>query len=236
MSVPASAGGKRPRLDRDRVLRAAVDVADGGGIAALTIRSLADELGVKPMTVYYYVKNKEEILDGIVVIVFGEIELPTVGGDWRRELTRRARSAREVLRRHPWAIPLLESRTSPGPATLRHHDAVLGVLRAGGFSVVHTAHAYALLDAFLYGHAVQEASLPFEGPEGPTEVAPQVVESMSDAGDFPHLTEMMASYYLRPGYDFADEFQVGLDAVLETLSRWQSDTKGRHTEPAEDRP
>jgi len=236
MSVPVSADGKRPRLDRDRVLRAAVDVADGGGIGALTIRSLADELGVKPMTVYYYVKNKEEILDGIVDTVFSEIELPTVGGDWRRELTRRARSAREVLRRHPWAIPLLESRTSPGPATLRHHDAVLGVLRAGGFSAADTAHAYALLDAFLYGHAVQEASLPFEGPEGPTEVAPQVVESMSVAGDFPHLTEMMASYYLRPGYDFADEFQVGLDAVLETLSRWQSDTRGRRTELAEERP
>jgi hypothetical protein len=99
---------------------------------------------------------------------------------------------------------------------------VLGVLRAGGFSPAATAHAYALLDAFLYGHAVQEASLPFEGPEGPTEVAPQVVESMSLAGDFPHLTEMMASYYLRPGYDFADEFQIGLEAVLDSLSRWRS--------------
>src|SRR5919112_3181216 len=222
MSVPAGAGARRPRLDRERVLRGAVDVADRGGLAALTIRSLADELGVKPMSVYYYVKNKEEILDGIVDLVFSEIELPTVGGDWRTELTRRARSARQVLRRHPWAIPLLESRTSPGPATLRHHDAVLGTLRAGGFAAAGTAHAYALLDAFLYGHAVQEASLPFEGPEGPTEVAPQVVEAMSLAGDFPHLTEMMASYYLQPGYDFADEFQVGLDAVLDALSTWQS--------------
>ena len=157
MSVPAGAGGKRPRLDREQVLRSAVALADRGGLAALTIRSLADELGVKPMTVYYYVKNKEAILDGIVDAVFSEIELPTVGGDWRAELTRRARSAREVLRRHPWAIPLLESRTSPGPANLRHHDAVLGTLRAGGFSPAATAHAYALLDAFLYGHAVQEA-------------------------------------------------------------------------------
>ena len=226
MSVPASPGGQRPRLDRDRVLRGAVDVADRGGLGALTIRSLAEELGVKPMTVYYYVRNKEEILDGIVDTVFSEIALPTVGGDWRAELTRRACSAREVLRRHPWAIPLLESRTSPGPATLRHHDAVLGVLLAGGFSVAGTAHAYALLDAFLYGHAVQEASLPFEGPEGPAEVAPEVVESMSLAGDFRHLTEMMGSYYLRPGYDFADEFQVGLDAVLDSLSRWRSDPEG----------
>ena len=197
-------------------------MADRGGLAALTIRSLADELGVKPMTVYHYVRNKEEILDGIVDTVFSEIELPTVGGDWRRELTRRARSAREVLRRHPWAIPLLESRTSPGPATLRHHDAVLGTLLAGGFSAAGTAHAYALLDAFLYGHALQEASLPFEGPEGPTEVEEQVRASMSLAGEFPHLGEMMASYYLQPGYDFADEFEIGLDAVLDALSTWQT--------------
>jgi AcrR family transcriptional regulator len=236
MSVPPGAEAKRPRLDRTRVLRGAVDVADRGGIGALTIRSLADELGVKPMTVYYYVKNKEEILDGIVDIVFSEIELPTVGGDWRIELTRRARSARDVLRTHPWAIPLLESRTSPGLATLRHHDAVLGVLRAGGFSAAATAHAYALLDAFLYGHAVQEASLPFEGSEGPAEVAPQVVESMSLAGDFPHLTEMMASYYLRPGYDFADEFQIGLDAALDALARWRSAPDGPYTgEPGQSR-
>jgi AcrR family transcriptional regulator len=219
MSVPVSTGG-RARLDRARVLRGAIDVADRGGLGGLTIRSLADELGVKPMTVYHYVKNKEEILDGIVDIVFSEIDLPTVGGDWRSELTRRAHSARRVLKEHSWAIPLLESRTSPGPATLRHHDAVLGTLRAGGFSSAATAHAYALLDAFLYGHAIQEASLPFEGPEGPAEVAPQVAESMALVGEFPHLTEMIESYYLRPGYDFADEFQLGLDAVLDSFSRW----------------
>ena len=223
MSAPAGAGERRPRLDRERVLRAAVALADRGGLAALTIRSLADELGVKPMSLYYYVKNKEEILDGIVDIVFGEFELPRVGEDWRTELTTRARSAREVLKRHPWAIPLLESRTSPGPATLRHHDAVLGVLRAGGFSPAATAHAYALLDAFVYGHAIQEASLPFEGPEGPADVAPQVMESMSVAGDFPHLAEMIAAYYLRPGYDFGDEFQIGLDAVLDSMSKWRTE-------------
>jgi Tetracyclin repressor-like, C-terminal domain len=102
------------------------------------------------------------------------------------------------------------------------------VLRAGGFSAAATAHAYALLDAYLYGHAVQEASLPFEGPEGPAEVAPAVVESMSLAGDFPHLTEMMASYYLRPGYDFADEFQIGLDAILDALAQWRSAPDGPH--------
>ena len=104
----------RTRLSRERVLRGAVSVADAGGIGALTIRSLATELGVKPMSVYHHVANKDEILDGIVDIVFSEIEMPKVGGDWRSEVTLRAHSARRVLRLHPWATPLLESRTSPG--------------------------------------------------------------------------------------------------------------------------
>jgi AcrR family transcriptional regulator len=223
MSAPVGDGDQRRRLDRDLVLAAAVRLADRGGLAALTMRSLADELEVKPMTVYYYVKNKDAILDGIVDVVFSEIELPTVGGDWRIEMQRRARSVRDVLRRHQWAIPLLESRTSPGPANLRHHDAVLGTLRAAGFSPAGTAHAYALLDSFLYGHALQEASLPFEGPDGPAEVATEVSASMSLSGDLPHLAEMITSYYLQSGYDFADEFEVGLEAVLDAVSRWVSE-------------
>lgn len=215
---PLRPAGRRTGLSRERVLRGAVELADRAGIAALTIRSLADELGVKPMTVYYYVANKDEILDGIVDLVFDEIELPVVGGDWRTEIGRRARSARQVLRRHRWAVQLLESRTSPGPANLRHHDAVLGTFRAAGFSLEATAHAYAVLDAFVYGYAVQEASLPFEGPDGVNDVAGPIVELMA-AGDLPHLSEMTASYYLQPGYDFADEFEPGLQLVLDGLSR-----------------
>jgi AcrR family transcriptional regulator len=226
MSRPTTEGwAGRSGLSRDRVLRAAVAVADTGGIGALTMRSLAQELGVKPMTVYYYVKNKEEILDGIVDIVFSEIDLPVVGGDWRTEITRRASSARWVLRSHPWAIPLLESRTSPGPATLRHHDAVLGTLRTAGFSAEQTAHAYAVLDAFVYGYAVQEASLPFEGPDGVSDVASPILDLMA-AGEYPHMVEMATTYYLQPGYDFGDEFQFGLNLVLDGLDRSLSD-KGR---------
>ena len=138
---------ERVPLSRDRVLRGAVAVADEAGIGALTMRSLARQLGVKPMSVYHYVANKDEILDGIVDLVFSEIELPSAHGDWQLEMRRRAISARGVLRRHPWAIGLLESRTSPGPATLRHHDATIGALRGAGFSVTMTAHAYALLDS-----------------------------------------------------------------------------------------
>jgi AcrR family transcriptional regulator len=207
------------------VLHGAVRVADAGGIAALTIRSLADELGVKPMSVYHHVANKDEILDGIVDIVFDEIDLPEVDGDWHAEMLRRASSARTVLNRHRWAIGLLESRTTPGPATLRHHDAVIGTLRGAGFSPEMTAHAYALIDSYVYGFALQEASLPFESPESLGEVAGPIMELMA-AGEYPHLEEMATSYYVRPGYDFGDEFEFGLGVILDALARSISDDHG----------
>src|SRR4029453_5703010 len=150
---------KRAPLGRERVLRSAVAIADENGIAALTMRSLAQELGVRPMALYYHVANKAQILDGIVDLVFGEIELPHPHSDWRAEIVRRSDSARQVLRSHSWAIGLMESRKNPGPATLRHHDAVIGTLRAAGFTVEMTAHAYALLNSYGYGLRVREASL-----------------------------------------------------------------------------
>ncbi|TDO56226.1 TetR family transcriptional regulator [Kribbella sp. VKM Ac-2571] len=209
--------GERPRLSRERVLWAAVAVADAGGIDSLTIRSLSQSLGAKPMSVYYYVANKDEILDGIVDLVFSEIELPEPGGDWRTEIRRRADSARRVLRAHPWAIGLMESRTSPGPATLRHHDAVIATLRAAGFSQALTAHAYAMLDSYTYGFALQEAGLPFEGSDTVADVAEPIMERFS-TGEYPHLVEMATDYYLRPGYDFGDEFTWGLDLILDALT------------------
>ncbi len=200
------------------MLRAAVEVADAGGLGALTIRSLAQELGAKPMSVYYHVANKDEILDGIVDYVFSQIELPSTDGNWRTEMRRRAASARSVLRRHRWAIGLLESRVTPGPATLRHHDAVIATLRAAGFSQAMTAHAYALIDSYTYGFALQEAALPFEGPETVADIAEPIMEHFS-AGDYPHLVEMATDYYLRPGYDFGDEFDFGLDLILDGLAK-----------------
>ncbi len=218
----AAAPRPRGRLSRELVLRAAVSVADAGGLGALTIRSLAQELGVKPMSVYHHVANKDEILDGIVDIVFSEIALPTIGGDWRAEMRLRASSARTVLRRHPWAIGLLESRTAPGPATLRHHDVVLGTLLAAGFSRALTAHAYALIDSFTYGFALQEAGLPFDGPETVSDVAEPIMERFA-TGEYPHMVDMASEYYFRPGYDFADEFDFGLDLLLDGLARLRSD-------------
>lgn len=207
--------GRAP-LSRERVLRGAVAVADAAGIAALTIRSLASELGVRPMSVYHYVASKDEILDGIVDLVFSEIDLPGGGGDWQSQMRRRASSTRRALRRHPWAIGLMESRANPGPATLRHHDATLAALRGAGFSVAMTAHAYALLDSYVYGFALQEASLPFN---------PQTVAGATEAimrhhaGDYPHLAEMATEHILRPGYDFGSEFEIGLSVILDALTR-----------------
>ena len=208
----------RPALSRERVLGGAVAVADAGGIGALTIRSLAEKLGVKPMSVYHYVANKDEILDGIVDLVFSEIELPSPGGDWRAEMRRRANSARSALNRHPWAIGLMESRTAPGPATLRHHDAVIGALRAAGFSVEMSAHAYALLDSYIYGFALQEASLPFKGPDAVGDVAEPMMQAFP-AGEYPHFVEMAVEYVLQPGYDFGNEFEFGLTVILDALGR-----------------
>jgi AcrR family transcriptional regulator len=209
---------QRGRLSRARVLRGAMAVADAGGLGSLTIRSLAGELGVKPMSVYHHVASKDDILKELVDLVFAEIELPVPGRDWRSELSRRADSARDVLRRHRWAIGLLESRTRPGPANLRHHDAVIATFRAAGFSEEMTAHAYALVDSYVYGFALQEASLPFEGPDSVGDVAEPIMEAMA-AGEYPHLVEMATSYYLRPGYDFGEEFRFGLDLILDGLER-----------------
>jgi AcrR family transcriptional regulator len=216
---------KRVPLSRDRVLHAAVAIADATGIGSLTMRSLAQELGVKPMALYYHVANKDEILDGIVDLVFSEIELPSADGDWRSEIVRRANSARRVLRRHPWAIGLMESRKSPGPATLRHHNATIGTLRAAGFSVEMTAHSYALLDSYIYGFALQEASLPFEGADTVADVAePMMQQFPADA--YPHLVEMTTEYVLQPGYDFGNEFEFGLGVILDALANSLPDNSG----------
>ncbi|QNE19491.1 TetR/AcrR family transcriptional regulator [Kribbella qitaiheensis] len=221
MPRPKAVTPDRTPLSRERVLRSAVAIADAGGIAALTIRSLAEDLGVKPMSVYHHVAGKAEILDSIVDLVFAEIDLPTPGGDWEAEIRRRAHSARQALRRHPWAIGLMESRTSPGPATLKHHDANIGTLRAAGFSVAMTAHAYALIDSFVYGFALQEAALPFEGPDTVAEVAAPMM-ALFTTGQYPHLVELATEHVLQPGYDFGDEFEFGLTLVLDGLARYLS--------------
>jgi AcrR family transcriptional regulator len=208
---------ERAPLSRDRVLDGAMAIADAGGIGSLTIRSLAQELGVKPMSVYHYVANKDEIIDGIVDRVYGEMELPAAEGDWRAEMHRRCTSAREVLGRHPWAIPLLQSRTAPGPATLRHHDAVIACLRGAGLSVEMTAHALALVDSYVFGFALSEAALPIHGPESVPEIAEAIMQRFA-TGAYPHLLEFSNEHVMKPGYDFGEEFEFGLGVVLDAFA------------------
>ncbi|MGW0706101.1 TetR/AcrR family transcriptional regulator [Streptomyces sp. NPDC002643] len=215
--------GRTP-LSRERVIRTAVAVADEKGSAALTMRAIAEPLGVEAMSLYHHVAGKEDILDGMVDAVFGEIELPARGtdrkagrkADWKDAMRRRAVSARAALRRHPWAIGLMDSRSRPGPATLRHHDAVLGALRSGGFSVPMAAHAVSLIDSYLYGFVLQELSLPFKETTELEEVTGAILREMP-ADAHPHLTELATEHVLKPGYDYADEFTFGLTLILDAL-------------------
>jgi AcrR family transcriptional regulator len=200
------------------VLRAAVEVADERGIESLTMRRLAQHLDVKPMSAYYHVENKDDILDGIVDIVFGEITVPRIGRDWRLAMRARAISLREVLGDHPWAASLMQSRINPGPALLRHHDAVIGSLREGGFSVAMAAHAFSVIDAYVYGFALQEKTLPFETPEEIAVIAEMILQQMP-SDEYPYLAELTIDHVLQPGYSYRDEFEFGLDLILDGLER-----------------
>jgi AcrR family transcriptional regulator len=205
-------------LTREKVLKTALELADRDGVEALTMRKLAEALGVEAMSLYYHVKNKEEILDGMVDLIFEEIDLPVGRVGWRTAMRRRAVSARNVLRKHPWAIGRLESRRNPGLATLRHHDAVLGVLRKGGFSVADAAHAFSLLDSYIYGFAMQEQNLPFQDAAQLAQMADEIVPQLEAAG-LMHMKELVEKHALKPGYAYADEFELGLDLILDGLSR-----------------
>ncbi len=209
---------RRAPLSRDQVLTAAVALADENGIEALSMRKLGQALGVEAMSLYNHVASKSNMLDGMVDIVFAEIGLPASDVGWRAAMRQRAISARQALGRHRWAIGLMESRRSPGPATLRHHDAVIGCLRAAGFSIPLTAHAYALLDSYIYGFALQEASLPFGSADETAEVTQEIADQMP-AGEYPHLTEFAVEHALQPGYQFGTEFEIGLDLILDALDR-----------------
>jgi len=210
------ARGRAP-LSRERVLQTAFRLADEGGLSSLTMRRLGQELGVEAMAMYYYFASRDQIVDGIVDLVFAEIELPSDDGDWKAAMRRRAISLRDVLLRHRWAIGLMESRRNGGPANLRHHDAVIGSLRAGGMDIPMAAHAYSLLDSYIYGFALTKMTLPFETPAEVAEVAAGMRE-LSDLDAYPHLVEMIG-HAMQPGYDYGDGFEYGLDAILDGLER-----------------
>jgi len=216
----STAGGRTPRipLTRERVLHSAVALADASGSETLSMRKLGEALGVEAMSLYNHVANKEDLLDGMIDVVFAEIDLPTGWPGWRAAMRQRAISARRVLSRHGWAIGLMESRSSPGPATLRHHDAVIGCLRDAGFSIELAAHAFSVLDSYIYGFALQERSLPFPTPKQTADLAQDILASFP-ADKYPHLAELTARHVLQPGYDYGDEFEFGLDLILDGLER-----------------
>jgi AcrR family transcriptional regulator len=210
----------RPPLSKERVLRAAVSLADRHGIESLSMRKLADELGVAAMSLYYYVPNKERLLDGMVDIVFSEIEPPSTDDDWKTAMRKRAISTREALGRHPWAVGEMEGRTDHGPANLRLHDAVLGRLRAAGFSIELTVHAYSVQDAYIYGFALQERDMSSETAGDFAAEAQRQMHTYADAlADYPHLVEVVGGYVAKAGYDYATEFLFGLDLILDGLER-----------------
>jgi len=212
--------GRQP-LTRERVLDTALRLADQGGLEALSMRKLGQALGVEAMALYYHFANKERVLDGIVDLVFGEIDVPAIGGDWKAAMRRRAISVRDALARHRWAIGLMESRTNPGPANLRHHDAVFGCLRAAGFDMAMAAHAYSALDAYIYGFALTKMNLPFESTTDIAEMAETMLEPFP-LGEYPNLADFISEHAMKPGYDFGDEFEYGLDVILDGLDRAQN--------------
>lgn len=207
----------RTRLNRSRVIQAAIGLVDEDGMEALTMRALAEALGVKAMSLYNHVQNKDDLVDGMVDVIYREIALPGET-DWKTAMRDRAISARQVLTRHPWAIALMESRTTPGPANLHHHDTVLAVLRDAGFSIQDATFAYSVIDSYIYGFALQQASLPFGTP---TELAAmsEAIVALMPPDQYPRMrqaaVELPAS-----GYHFAAQFETGLDLIIDGLERW----------------
>jgi AcrR family transcriptional regulator len=211
---------RRTPLNRERVLRAAIALADARGAQELTMRKLAQELGVEAMSLYNHVANKDDLLDGMVDIVFGEIEAPAPGKDWKAELRRRAVSTRDALNRHRWAIGEMEGRTTHGPNNLRLHDAVLGCLREAGFSVEMTVHAYSVQDAYIYGFVLQQSDMASETPEDFAAEAQRQMRDYAEAlADYPHLVEVVGGHVAEAGYDYEAEFLFGLDVILDRLEQ-----------------
>jgi AcrR family transcriptional regulator len=172
------------------------------------------------MSAYYYFPNKERLIDGMVDLVFSEIEPPSLELDWKTAMRRRAVSTRDALNRHRWAVGHMEGRTDHGPANLRLHDAVLGCLRRAGFSIEATVHAYSVQDAYIYGFALQETDMSSETPDDFAAEAQRQMESYKDVlAEYPHLVEVVGGYVAKSGYDYAAEFLFGLELILDGLDR-----------------
>jgi AcrR family transcriptional regulator len=205
---------KRTALTRDRIVLAAVRVADRGGLSGVSMRTVGRELGVEAMSLYHHIAGKDDLIDELADWVFTRIEMPTPDQPWRPAMIGRATSARSVLTKHPWALGLIESRRNPGPALLRHHDAVLGCLRGNGFPVVLATHAFSAVDAYVFGFVLSELNLPMEPGESAEEFV-QGIGLLTEA--YPHLAEMLAEQVVGESFSYADEFDYGLELILDGL-------------------
>lgn len=208
--------GRPARLSRDAVLDAAVTIADEQGFDALSMRAVAARVGAEAMSLYRHVANKEDLLDGIVDRVYGEIALPDGAASWKPAMRARAVATREVLLRHPWAIALMESRLRPGPENLRHHDAIVGLLLGTGLSSLLATRAYNLVDSYVYGFVLQETSLPIPTGEALADIGPEMVALIS-ADEYPNL-HRVGSELIATRFDYGDEFEIGLDLVLDAIA------------------
>lgn len=207
----------RQPVTRQRILRAAIALADRSGIDAVTMRRVAQKLRIEAMSLYHHVADKEDMLDGMVDLIYTEIEVP-VEDDWKSALRHRALSARRVLRRHRWALGLLDSRTTPAPATLRHHDQVIGLLRSANFSLLMAARAFALMDSYIYGFVIQELSLTFTNAEELADVAETILHDVPD-DSYPNLAALTRAYVDTSAYDADGDFAFGLDLILDGLAQ-----------------
>ena len=211
------AAERRMPWSKPQVLRTAIDLADRRGIESLSMRKLSQELGGGTMSLYNHVANKDDLLDGMIDALFAEIELPVGGLGWKAAMRQRAISARVVMNRHPWAIGLMGRRT-PGPATLGHHDAVIGCLLGAGFSTQLVAHAISAIDSYIYGFTLQERNLAFGTPDETSELAKAFLQQFP-AQKYPRLAQFTVEHVLQPGYDYGDEYEFGLDLLLDGLAR-----------------
>lgn len=182
------------------------------------MRKLAKELGVEAMSLYNHVAHKGDLLDGMIDLVFSEIHSPAAGGDWKAELRKRAVSTREALLRHRWAVGQMEGRTNHGPSNLKVHDAVLGCLRAAGFSIEMTIHAMSVQDAYIYGFALQQTDMSSQTPDDfAAEAQRQMVDYAEALADYPNLVEVVGGHVSKVGYDYEQEFLFGLNVILDGL-------------------
>ena len=215
----------RVPLSRERILRTAVALADEGGVESLSMRKIALELGVVPMALYKHVANKDEMLDGMVDVVVGEIDPPLPDSDWKTTIRERVLSARRALLRHPWASQVIESRTEPTPTVIGYMDAMIGTFRAGGFSIDVTHHAMHAMGSRLMGFSQE---LFDDTPDDPPEIQAIMAQQMADR--FPFISEMVAAIshdeasVVGSGCDDQFEFEFALDLMLDGLERLRTTT------------